>query len=65
MNQPPRNPQTDHNKQGQAKIPRPDIRDNLDSRANLEQRVDANTNNKKATADGDDAKTKENDPRGS
>jgi len=46
--------------------PRPENKDNLDSRENLELN-DANEgggHNKKATHEGDDAKTEQNDKRG-
>jgi hypothetical protein len=45
--------------------PRPDIRDNLDSRENLELNDDGKGHNKKATHEGDEAKTENNDKRGS
>ena len=51
-------------KQGHINTPRPDIRDNLDSRENLEQNDDGKGHNKKATHEGDDAKTEDNDKRG-
>ena len=52
-------------KQGHVNTPRPDIRDNLDSRENLELNDDGKGHNKKATHEGDEAKTENNDKRGS
>jgi hypothetical protein len=60
-----RNQNNAQSKQGHVNMPRPEIRDNLDSRANLEQNDDGKGHNKKATAEGDDAKTEQNDKRGS
>lgn len=46
-----RNQTNDQNKQGQSQKPRPEIRDNLDSRSNEEQDTKGNdvTSNKKDT----------------
>lgn len=60
-----RNQNTGQNKQGHVNTPRPEIRDNLDSRENLELNDDGKGHNKKATHEGDDAKTEHNDKRGS
>jgi hypothetical protein len=60
-----RNSTNGQSKQGHVNTPRPDIRDNLDSRENLELNDDGKGHNKKATHQGDDAKNEQNDKRGS
>ncbi len=45
-------------------LPRPQNKDNLDSRENLEQNDDGKGHNTKATHEGDEAKNEQNDRRG-